>query len=414
MSKEAIRPGTMVRAKHEENKNLEAITEKAIGGDKEALCMLCEEIAKSVLFRAKYILNNESDAEDVAQEVLIRVCENIGSLRSPKALKAWLGGIIMNESNRHIAKNMKKRATVDIDDYIESFEDDRDHIKPQGYVENVETRVAIMEILRNLPVRQREAVILHYYDELSVVEVAQAMGITKQNASKYLSLAREKLKNDIENAPVGSKLSAMAAVPVGAMIAETICAEAVAFAPANAAWAGGVVVQCQTSVAAQPVAVEGAKEILKEGGKNTTGVIAAVVAACIAGSVLLGVAVGGTPTKTATPMLEAHMEGSILFSGGQGDSDSQYSHVNPRRAEPQANSSIGEVSILYWWIEDIASGAVLHSGYSENVDNTLSQMIDNGYYGEYNLFFRIKDEIGSIFRLGSNFFVEPTAETLDI
>jgi len=413
--KESTQPDVKAKAEHE-NEAFEALTAKAIEGDKEAICALCEAIAKNVLFRTKYILNNEADAEDVAQEVLIRVCENIGSLRSPKAFKAWLGGIIMNESNRHISKTLKKGTTVDIDDYIETFEDEREHIKPQGYVESSELRVAVMEILRSLPVRQREAVVLHYYDELSVIEVAQAMGITKQNVSKYLRLAREKLKSHIENAPVGSKLGAMATVPIGAMIAEAIGTEALAFAPANAAWVGGAVAQCQTGIAAQTIIIEGAKEALKEAGKTATKAIAATVAAaCVAGAVVLGVALGGTPAEeTTAPIVEAYMYGSIVFSGGKEDSDGAHAHVNPRRAEPQANSSIGDVSILDWRIEDIASGAVLYSGDGGLVDNVLTQMINNGDYGEYKLLFRIQDEIGSIFLLGSNFFIEPTPEALDI
>ena len=411
MSNDTIQAISGESVGQEANKHIEDLTIKSIEGDKDALCKLCEEIAKNVLFRTKYILNNETDAEDVAQEVLIRVCENIRSLRSPKAFKAWLGGIIMNESKRHMAKSAKKGTVVDIDDYIETFEDNRVDAKPQGYVENNEMRTAVLDILKRLPLRQREAVMLHYFDELNIVEVAQAMSITKQNASKYLSLAREKLKGEIEKAPVGSKLGAMAAVPVGVMIGEALCTEAIVFIPANAAWIGGAVSQCQLTIAAQPITTSVVTEALKEGSKNITKIITGTVAAaCVAGAVLLGTALGGTPTEEAVPIVETHVEGSILFAGdeGGGVGTGSYSHVNPRQARLQIDSSDGEILILDWRIEEIASGVILHSGNGGDVGEILSQMLDGGEYGEYKLLFRVQDENGSTFLLGSNFFFEPT------
>ena len=420
MTNDNVEFKTSEAAKREkEDKKIEELAIMAIGGDTDALCQLCEAIAKNVLFRTKYILKNETDAEDVAQEVLIRVCENIRSLRLPKAFKAWLGGIIVNEANRHIAKAMKEGVTSDIQDYIESFEDDREHIKPQRYVESVEVSVALMELLRNLPLRQREAVMLHYYDELSVVEVAEAMGITKQNASKYIGLAREKMKKHIESAPHSSKLGAMAAVPIGVLMADAMCAEAAIFVPANAAWVGGALAQCQIATlstaggTAQYIAAEGAKELLKEGGKSAIKIVAgSVAAACVAGAVLLGVVVGGTPNETSAAAIEQHIEGTILFSG---DSAAEHSHVNPRHATPQIENAFGEVTIIYWWIEEITGGSVLYSGDNHHsADDVLNDMIAKGDYGEYKIFFRTQDEIGSIFVLGSNFFVEPTAEAVDI
>jgi len=177
---------------------IEALAGRAIQGDDKALYSLCEKLARSVLFRAKYMMGNEMDAEDVAQNVLFRVCENIRSLRQPKVFQAWLSRIIINESRRYMATRAKHGTVVDIDDYMEELVENDVGMLPCEYVEEKSLGHAIMEIILHLPSRQREAIILHYYDELKVTEVARVMNIPHQSASRYLSLAREKLRAELE------------------------------------------------------------------------------------------------------------------------------------------------------------------------------------------------------------------------
>ena len=193
--------------KHEDNvrdarAELETLVERATQGDKKALCELCEEIAKGVLFQATHILGNQSNGEDVAQEVLLRVCESIRSLRNPKAFKGWLARIIINEKNRYLAKNSKQTSVLNIDDYLENILEDKEDFLPHECAENKEMRKVVMEVISSLPIRQREAVMLHYYDGLSVTEVAEVMEVTTQSVSKSLAIARQKLRREFENQPI--------------------------------------------------------------------------------------------------------------------------------------------------------------------------------------------------------------------
>ena len=173
-----------------ENKILEEIVINAVKGDPEALHDLCEKITKSVLFRTKYILNNPMDAEDVSQNVLIRVCENIHTLRQPKAFRGWLGRIVTNEVRTHMSRSKSEHTAENIDDYAESLADESEEQLPQYNVEVKEFRQDVMDVLSNLPTRQREAMILYYYDQLSVVEIAKIMEIPHQSVSRYLTIAR--------------------------------------------------------------------------------------------------------------------------------------------------------------------------------------------------------------------------------
>jgi len=176
---------------------LETLVQMASQGERQQLIELCEQITKSVLSRVTRIVGNTSNAEDISQEILIRVSENIKYLREPKAFKVWLSKIIRNEVIRYYTKNTKHSAVLSIDDYLETIIEDKKEFLPQECAENAEALSAVMEAIPRLSERQREAVMLHYYDGLSVTEVAKVMNVTKQSVSEFLSISREKLKREL-------------------------------------------------------------------------------------------------------------------------------------------------------------------------------------------------------------------------
>ena len=148
--------------KESEKDSLSRLIGHAQNGNREALKNLCESIAKSVFFHVSFSIRNQMDAEDVTQEILIRVCENLHNLKDTKAFSGWLNSIILNEIRRHIAKNAKHSAVINLEEYFEAgIEDDDEEFIPEDYAIREEDRKVVMEIVRNLPERQLEAVILH-------------------------------------------------------------------------------------------------------------------------------------------------------------------------------------------------------------------------------------------------------------
>ena len=222
---------------------LEALVESASNGDKDALCQLCEEIAKGVLFKVTYILGKQSGVEDVSQEVLIRVCENIHNLRSPKAFKTWLSRIIINEKNRYLAKNMRHGEMLDIDDHLDDTIEETDDFIPQEYVENRELRHKIMNAIEGLPMRQRETIMLHYYQGLSVTEIARVLDVTTQSVSKNLAVARSKLKSELDGQLHGISTGSLATLSISTLLGWVLQREGACFA-AGEAYAQGFVSKC--------------------------------------------------------------------------------------------------------------------------------------------------------------------------
>ena len=191
-----------------QNVPLELLVEKAIANDGAALHSLCEKLGKSVLFRVKYALGsnmNQMDAEDISQEVLIRMCEKIHNLKNAKAFNGWLNSIITNETNRY-TKNLTENGNVcNIDEYLDVVLENNVDFIPEDCVEKVEKdefSQKLMDIVLSLPTRQRRTVIHYYYGELTVSEIAEIMNITHQGVSKNLALARENIKSALKRTPI--------------------------------------------------------------------------------------------------------------------------------------------------------------------------------------------------------------------
>ena len=171
------------------------VIKKAAQSDREALVELCALVVKSVLFRISYFIDNRADAERIGQEVLLRMCSEITRFSSPKAFRLWLSSIIVNEINTHFAKISKSQPILEIDSIANTQEDKT----PQSCAEEEETPTTISSILKSLPLKQKMAILLHYYDDLSITEIAKIMGITKQSVLGYIHMTHKKLKQELEN-----------------------------------------------------------------------------------------------------------------------------------------------------------------------------------------------------------------------
>ncbi|MCL2248969.1 MAG: sigma-70 family RNA polymerase sigma factor [Oscillospiraceae bacterium] len=215
---------------------LEPTITRAVSGDREALCHLCDTVARDVLYMATYLVSNPQDAEDLAQDVLYDVCKDICKLREPKAFKQWLTTITINKKNKYLTERTKRGILLDIEDYLEEFVEERNEYIPSISFENSEERKMILSLVQQLPERQREAVMLHYYSGYRVTTVAKIMDITHQNVSRYLILAREKLREDIkkhkssEKKPVVMKFTI---APIGALLCEALKQEGMLFGVAS-------------------------------------------------------------------------------------------------------------------------------------------------------------------------------------
>jgi len=173
-----------------------ALIRRCQAGDKEAFSTLVERY-RSVLFGTAYLMVQDRGlAEDAVQEALIKIWKNLPAFQLKSSLKTWLVRIVVNEVKQHFRK--KQVPTVPLE---QAFEVADDFDKAETAMIRNEERHNLKRILRMLPQEQREAVVLRYFSELTVPEIAvvtgQREGTIKSRLSRALSHLLEILRSDI-------------------------------------------------------------------------------------------------------------------------------------------------------------------------------------------------------------------------
>lgn len=123
-------------------------------------------------------LKNYDDAEDVTQEVLIDAIQKLKYFRQESSLKTWLYRIAVNKSKNLLRK--KKLLTFirfgSSSNDEEEKELDFPDISQNNKVESKELEEKFLEVVANLPEKQREVFSLRYFDNLSFNEISQMLG----------------------------------------------------------------------------------------------------------------------------------------------------------------------------------------------------------------------------------------------
>jgi RNA polymerase sigma-70 factor (ECF subfamily) len=151
--------------------------------------------ADSTLARPDLAIRAEPDdddaAQDIAQDIWLRVLRGIGGLRDPAKLRSWLFGI----AHRTWIDTLRKKYAVVIADIDEV---DQRELPEPGLSEDLEQELAAMEHeLTRLPAIEREALTLFYLRELSLQEIAQALEIPVGTVKSRLHRARRLLRREL-------------------------------------------------------------------------------------------------------------------------------------------------------------------------------------------------------------------------
>ena len=402
---------------------LDELVQESVKGNAEAIGALCQKIARDVLFRTEYILRSRMDAEDAAQEILIRVCENIRRLRNPKMFGVWLDRIIINETRRFMSKNYKhSNNVVDIQDYLDAVKEDNSDYIPQDSADRKESRKIVMGIIDNLPDRQRQVLLLCFYGERSVTEAAKVLGITRSSASHSLSTAKKKVQREIEkiSGKSNSILQGLAMVPGGTLLMDILREESAICTASDVTWVEQAVSRCN-EIIATPGALEaigaiGAASvagIAAAGAKVSAGVTGAalnntIIAPLLAVTASAVIAVAGLASypveqePPATRIAVENIEYAVVFAGGAGAE-----HINPAFARAVTDSSHGAFIAYEWTIMPASAGedSVLFSGKGGVVDEAFAQMVSGGMSGGYILCFVMEDAAGTKYLLSREFTI---------
>ena len=144
---------------------------------------------------AYLILRDQAEAEDIVIETLLTAFERAGSIRDERALRAWLLRVATNQA---LGRRRKTARLV-------RFESSPDSAGPGDFASESSTRMVLLAGIADLPLQMRAAVVLRYYADLSVEEIATTLGKSPNTIKAQLQTALDRLRVHLAD-PVGSSL----------------------------------------------------------------------------------------------------------------------------------------------------------------------------------------------------------------
>jgi RNA polymerase sigma-70 factor (ECF subfamily) len=150
------------------------------------------------------ILHNRADAEEVAQEAVLKAFVHLNELRSGDKFKSWLFLIVMNEArmrrrknHQHLFEALDDEASETEDGILmpHQFADWRD--VPSEAFEKKEIRIAVQRALDSLPSKYQEVFILRDVQHLSVAETAKVLGLSTPAVKTQLHRARLQMREQL-------------------------------------------------------------------------------------------------------------------------------------------------------------------------------------------------------------------------
>ena len=163
-------------------------------GDMEAFEALFQ-LYKDKAMRTVYLMTgNQMASEDIVQEAFTTCYLSVKTLKNPEYFKTWFFKLLTRIAWRHMKK---EKRLVPIEEIGELIERDKRGYYPDVMEERERARVLYNEILK-LDLKLQTTLILYYYNELSVSEIARVMGCLEGTVKSRLYTGRKRLKLTLE------------------------------------------------------------------------------------------------------------------------------------------------------------------------------------------------------------------------
>lgn len=163
------------------------LVERAKAGDRQAFSRLIETHYDFIFRVACKWTGKKSDAEDVAQEVCIKLATAIRSFDGRAAFTSWLYRVTLNMVRDQQRSSQRRGRTVDALTLVHPEDD-------PGGQEEATTARQIWERVSALPDKQREAVMLVYAEDMNHAEAAEIMGCKEATVSWHIHEAKKTLR----------------------------------------------------------------------------------------------------------------------------------------------------------------------------------------------------------------------------
>ena len=177
------------------------LIERVCNGENDVFYELVRPYERAVFIAAFSILQNETEAEDVAQEAVVKAFEHLKSFRRESKFSTWLIQIAINEARMRLRKGRKHL----YESTDEPLQDEAGEYMPKDYadwreipseaLQRKELKQALQRAISNLAPIYREVFVLRDVQNINIAETARILGITEASVKTRLLRARLQMRD---------------------------------------------------------------------------------------------------------------------------------------------------------------------------------------------------------------------------
>jgi RNA polymerase sigma factor (sigma-70 family) len=170
---------------------------RILGGNLDAFKLLVRQHERLVTAMIKRVVGSTEDAEDISQEVFMKVYKNLPQFKFESKLSTWIASIAYMAALYHVRKVSGKTAlTLDIADFEN---EQRTTENPENILLKKNASEYIQHQVSKLPLPYRTVLTLYHLNELTYKEIEQITGMPEGTIKSYLFRARKLLKDKLKN-----------------------------------------------------------------------------------------------------------------------------------------------------------------------------------------------------------------------
>lgn len=171
------------------------ILKLAANGDQKAFQELYVLFSDKVYNTALSYAQNEEDAEEITQDVFVKIFRNAAKFKGDSAVSSWIYSITINTA----LNLLKRKKRLSFLQFGQQEKDKPDFEHPGVLLEKKEDAKLLFQVIDTLPDRQKTAFILSFVEELPRQEVADIMELSLKAVESLLQRAKKNLRKKLEN-----------------------------------------------------------------------------------------------------------------------------------------------------------------------------------------------------------------------
>ena len=169
------------------------LVKKMISGDMDAFDRLMEQYQAEALRAAYLISGNHADSEDIVQETFVSCYLNRSQIKNPEAFRSWFYKSLSRNAWRICKRRRREQPAAEV------YEERPSSSGVLSEVIRDEEEREICRAIESLPVKQRTVIVLYYYNQMSIREIAKVCGCLEGTVKSRLFGGKARLKTLLED-----------------------------------------------------------------------------------------------------------------------------------------------------------------------------------------------------------------------